>query len=118
FAEGLTRGYAVGSGVYGVDERVYAIDTSGSRPVLTVTLDRDSTWPLVDGVQKFNVQYLLGPCDPTCTSTVSLPATSAQWRLVREVFIDAQVISPQKQKDGQYASDSGQVMIKPRNLVD
>jgi hypothetical protein len=86
--------------------------------VLTVTIDEGSAWPLVDGVQKFDVQYLLGPCDPTCTSTVNLPVGSAQWRLVREVFIDAQVISPQKQKDGQYASDSGQVMVKPRNLND
>lgn len=118
FAGGLTRSYAIASGVYGVEERIYAIDASGSRPVLTVTIDGGSAWPLVDGVQKFNVQYLLGPCDPTCASTVNLPANTGQWRQVREVFIDAQVISPQKQKDGQYASDSGQVTVQPRNLTD
>jgi prepilin-type N-terminal cleavage/methylation domain-containing protein len=118
FAGGLTRNYAVASGVYGVEERVYAIDASGSRPVLTVAIDGGSAWPLVDGVQKFDVQYLLGPCAPTCASTVNLPASAAQWSQVREVFIDAQVISPQKQKDGQYAYDSGQVTVKPRNLTD
>jgi prepilin-type N-terminal cleavage/methylation domain-containing protein len=117
-AEGVERNYPAGSGIYGVEERIYAIDTSGARPMMTVAVDGGAAWPLVEGVERFNVQYLLGPCEPDCADVVDLPADTTEWRLVREVFIETEVIAPHAQRDGQYASESGQITVKPRNLID
>lgn len=114
---GLSRNYPLNSGIYGVDERVYAIDTSSGRPVLTMSIDGGEPFPLVEGVDVFNVQYLLAPCNPDCADTVDLPENNTEWRLVREVLIDATVRSRKKRRDGQYDSESGQVIVKPRNLL-
>ncbi|MGE0684196.1 MAG: PilW family protein [Candidatus Binatia bacterium] len=114
---GLTRDYPQNSGVYGVDERNYDIDTSSGRPILTMSIDGGTPFPLVEGVDVFNVQYLLAPCDPNCADTVNLPTDSAEWRLVREVLIDATVSTRKKRRDGYADSESGQVLVKPRNLL-
>jgi prepilin-type N-terminal cleavage/methylation domain-containing protein len=114
---GLTRNYVASSGVYGVDERIYEVDASDDPPVLTVAIDGGDPQPLVNGVEAFDVQYLLGPCDPDCESTVSLPSNDAEWRLVRELAIDATVRAHEENKDGVFPQESGQITVKPRNLI-
>jgi Tfp pilus assembly protein PilW len=110
--------YPAGSGVYAVDERTYAVDTSGARPMLTVSIDGGSPYPLVDGVEKFNVQYLLGPCDGSgCADTVDEPADSDQWELVQELVLSATVRSSKEDRDGEYSWESGEITVKPRNLL-
>ncbi|MGE0823619.1 MAG: type II secretion system protein J [Candidatus Binatia bacterium] len=126
FTGGLNPSYE-GAGVYPVDERTYAIDTSDSdHPVLTVSIDGGAPQVLVVGVTVFNVRYVLGPCNPACSGgTVDLPAGGGEWRLVRDVEIKAEVKSYHKDKNGDYqyartglAGESGEyVSMKPRNLL-
>src|SRR5262245_38979424 len=51
--------FPVNTGIYAIDERVYQVETINGRPVLTVSIDGSDSYPLVDGVEKFNVQYYL-----------------------------------------------------------
>jgi hypothetical protein len=114
--EGLHSDHPLGSGVYGVDARAYTIDTAtDNAPVLTVAIDGGSPQPLVDGVEKFNVQYRLEPCPPC--HAVNEPADDTEWRLVREVSLAASVRSRKADKEGEFAHESGEVTIKPRNLL-
>ena len=82
--EGLRGDHPLGTGVYGVDVRTYTIDAVNyASPVLTVAIDGGSPQPLVDGVEKSDVQYRLAPCPPC--HAVDEPADDTQWRQVREV---------------------------------
>lgn len=114
---GLIRNYPRDSGIYGVDERDYEIEETNDRPILTMAIDGGEPFPLVEGVEKFNVQYLLAPCNPDCANTVDLPTDSAQWRLVREVLIDATVSTRKSRRDGRVDQESGQITVKPRNFL-
>jgi Tfp pilus assembly protein PilW len=110
--------FPAGTGVYAVDERTYEIDTSGERPMLTVAIDGGSPYPLVDGVEEFNVQYLLAPCTESgCAENVDEPADSDEWELVRVISIAATVRSSKQDRDGEYAREHGQIEVKPRNLL-
>ncbi len=122
----LNAAYGVGVGVYALEERTYAVDTSTyERPVLTVAINGGMPQPLVDGVEEFNVRYLLAPCDPDCAATVDLPADTAQWLLVSEVEIKATVRSRHPNRDGEvvYArtgeegTESEYMIVKPRNFL-
>jgi prepilin-type N-terminal cleavage/methylation domain-containing protein len=107
-----------GTGVYAVDERIYTVDTSGESPMLTVSIDGGSAYPLVGGVEKFGVQYLLGPCDGSgCADTVDEPADSDEWELVRELVISATVRSSKEDREEEYSRESGEIIVKPRNLL-
>ena len=122
----VNAAYAAGTGVFALEERTYAIDTSTyGRPVLTVTTNGGTPQPLVDGVEEFNVRYLLAPCDPDCADTVDLPADTAQWLLVSEVEIKATVRSRYPNREGEvvYArtgeagTESEYIIVKPRNFL-
>lgn len=113
---GLAVVHPVGSGIYAVDERRYAIGTINGRQALTVEIDQDGVvQPLVDGVEELNVQYFLEPCPPC--DLVDQPANDTEWRQVREVSIAATVRSHKENQDGEFAYESGQVNVKPRNLL-
>jgi prepilin-type N-terminal cleavage/methylation domain-containing protein len=116
---GLIGDHPVGTGIYGIDERVYTIDASNpDRPMLTVSIDGQSPRPLVEGVEEFNVQYLLAPCDASgCATVTDEPASDDEWRQVREVAISATVRSRKKDKRGQFLRESGYIHVKPRNLI-
>jgi len=118
--------YAVGTGVFALEERTYAVDAeSYGRPVLTVSIDAGEPQPLVDGVEEFDVQYHLGPCNPECESTVALPESAAEWLLVTEIGIKATVRSRHVDRSGElvYATtgeeggESEYLNIKPRNFL-
>lgn len=113
-----TGDFPAGTGVYAIDERSYAVDTSGESPMLTVAIDGGSAYPLVNGVEKFSVQYLLGPCDGSgCTDTVDEPANADEWELVQEIVLSATVRSSKEDREGEHLSESGDITIKPRNLL-
>jgi len=110
--------FPAGTGIYAIDERTYAVDNSGDSPMLTVSIDGGSPYPLVDGVEKFNVQYLLGPCDESgCADTVNEPADSDEWELVQELALSATVQSAKANRDGEHSQESGELIVKPRNLL-
>lgn len=114
--EGLHSDHPPGAGVYGVDVRTYTVDAINyDHPVLTVAIDAGSPQPLVDGVEKFDVQYRLVPCPPC--HPVDEPADDTEWRQVREVSLAATVRSRKADKEGEFARESGEVTVKPRNLL-
>lgn len=118
---GTTQAYPVGSSVYGAESQTYAIDTSGSVPLLTVTPSIGAPQPAVSGIDRLNIQYVLdrnctpGPCD-----VVDLPANDSEWALVRTVRLDMTARSSRRispaDPDGYYRL--GQVIeVKPRNFL-
>ena len=118
-ATGLTVSQPVNAGIYALDERTYEIGTLNSRSVLTVTMDGGTAQPLVDGVEEFKVFYHSAPCTLSggCAVSEDVPVDGAAWRQVRQIGIEAKVSSRKKNRDGQSTYKSGDVLIKPRNLL-
>ncbi|MCS6926143.1 MAG: PilW family protein [Candidatus Binatia bacterium] len=116
---GLIGDHPVGTGIYAVDERTYEVDISNpARPVLMVRIDGGAPQPLVEGVEQFDVRYLLAPCDASgCATTTDEPADDDEWRQVREVAITATVRSHKQDRQGRFLRESGYVHVKPRNLI-
>ncbi len=114
----LSQAYVDTSGVYSIDERTYTIDKSNpSQPVLTRQVNDGEAIPFAYGVTSLNVQYeLLRNCDGTC-DVVNLPANDGEWQLVNQVLLSVTVRSAAVGHDGQYYYRSGQVGVKPRNLL-
>jgi hypothetical protein len=111
----LDRRYPVGAGVFGVEERTYEVDTSSGSPILTLAIDGREPQPLVDGVERFDVRYLLAPCPPC--AAVNEPASETEWYLVREVRVDVGILSRVPRRDGTPVRLSGATTIRPRNLL-
>ena len=122
---GNGEAYPLGTGVYPIDERIYATTIEDGRPVLTLAINGGSDEPFIEGVDTFDVRYGLAPCDPTCATEVELPADPAEWRLVREIRIKARVKSRKPDRSGNYTyehtgaeGERGEyVSIKPRNFL-
>ncbi len=112
----LGEDYVAGGGVYAIEERSYAVEMMGDVPVLTVAIDGEESQPLVAGVEEFDLRYRLDPCPP-CTE-VDEPATSAEWRSVKEVELRVTTRSATvKPRDGEYVRIGGTTSIHPRNLL-
>jgi hypothetical protein len=112
----LAQDHPAGTGIYAVDERVYAIDPSSyEAPTLTLSMDGGAFEPFVDGVEEFDVQFLLAPCPPC--DPVDLPQDATEWRNVRELLITATVRSRKPGQDGNFLYASGDFRVKPRNLL-
>ncbi|MGE0823613.1 MAG: PilW family protein [Candidatus Binatia bacterium] len=117
-----------GAGVYAIEERTFSV--SGS--TLTLSIDGGGAYPLVDGVEVFDVLYYLKPCTLdtdgvlNCTAVISTPpAGDAQWNQIAAIGLKATVRSHKADKQGniRYAT-TGQtgtageyVTIKPRNFL-
>lgn len=112
--------FPAGTGVYAVDERIYHIETIDGRPVLVVTMDGGAPYPLIDGVEKFNVQYWLesdttpDTLDPT---PQNIPEDSTDWRRVRMLTITGKVEARKLSLDGMAVEEEGRIDVKPRNLL-
>jgi hypothetical protein len=116
--EPLAGTHPTGSGIYAVDERVYELGTVSGRQALTVALDGSSAYPLIDGVEAFNLEYHLGPCNPAgCASIVDLPADAAEWRLVRMIAVSATVKSHKEDQNGQFVYEAGEISVRTRNFL-
>lgn len=113
---GLDANYPSGGGVYAIEERVYKIENAGALPILTVSVDGEEAQPLVAGVEAFDVRYRLEPCPP-CTP-VDEPASSSEWRSVREVEmrVVARSTVPKPQGGGFFRME-GTTAVRPRNLL-
>ena len=114
---GLQNAYIVNSYIYGIDERVYKIDSTTYAPVtaITVAVNGASPVPFAYGVQSVNVQYQLASNCPPC-DVVDLPS-AAQWPLVNQLFVTVTMKSVNKLSNGQYYTATGTIGAKPRNLL-
>jgi len=113
----LSAGYPIGSGVYAVDERQYGIDTTNAAlPVLTVALNGNAPMQFASGIESVNVQYELQRNCPPC-DVVDLPQTDNEWAMVKQLFVNITARSRVPGWGGQYIRLSGQIGVKPRNLV-
>ncbi len=120
--------YAVGSTVYGAESQTFAVDASGSVPVLTVAVGTGAPQPLVPGLERLDVRYVLNRVyDPsTCVESadglcvVEVPTTEAEWRLVRvlRVAVTARSLKPVRVADPDgFVRLTAQLEIKPRNFL-
>jgi prepilin-type N-terminal cleavage/methylation domain-containing protein len=107
------------SGIYAIDERVYQVETIDGRSVLTVSIDGSDSYPIVDGVKKFNVQYYLeSNSDPNALDPAKdLPEDDTEWRRVRKLTITGDVEARNHNQDGTTAHEEGDIDVKPRNLL-
>lgn len=105
------------STVYAIDERTYKVLPGPlGHSALQVSIDNGAFQPLVDGVTKFRVQYLEGPCTPTC-SVLDFPLSSGDWYKVAEIALTTTVTGHKDNtRTGQPVTEAGQITIKPRNL--
>ncbi len=118
---GTTQAYPTGSSVYGAGAQSYAIDASGSVPIMTVASSTGPAQPIVSGIEYLNIQYVLdrnctpGPCD-----VVDLPANDSEWAIVRAIRLEVRARStrpvPGADPDGFFRVGQN-VDIKPRNFL-
>lgn len=112
-----SQDYPIGSGVYAVDERTYALDMSNpSLPVLVITANSGTPMPFAFGIEGLSVQYKLARNCPAC-DLVDLPAGDSEWLLVNEILVSVTARSRVPDRDGQYFRRTGQIAVKPRNLL-
>lgn len=121
--------YPVTSGVYALDERRYAVDTTDtSRPVLTVAVNGAQAVPFVYGIENLQIQYQLERnCDtapssssttwpPTGCDVVDLPS-STDYALVNQIYLTLTARSRTVGINGQYYRITRTAAAKPRNLL-
>jgi prepilin-type N-terminal cleavage/methylation domain-containing protein len=114
----LSQDYLAGSGVYAVDERAYAIDTTNpSLPVLTLAINGATPIPFSYGIENMQVQYQLARNCATSCDVVDLPADDSEFALVNQIFFTLSARSRTTQRNGQYFRISRTVSAKPRNLL-
>lgn len=126
----LTQAYPATGGVYGFEERTYAIDTANfGTPTLTLDIDRQAATagvpanPVAAGISALNIQYRLTTnCPPSgagCTMS-NLPANNATWLLVNQVVVSMTAQSLRTLATGPPGglfTESATVSIQPRNIV-
>ncbi|HVN84735.1 MAG TPA: prepilin-type N-terminal cleavage/methylation domain-containing protein [Candidatus Binatia bacterium] len=123
--------YPAASGIYALDERRYAIDTSNSAlPVLTLAANGGTAAPFVFGIENMVIQYQLDRnCDKpavaisgapeipaTGCDVVTLPA-STEFALVNSIYVTITARSRATNSRGQYFRFTRTVAAKPRNLL-
>jgi prepilin-type N-terminal cleavage/methylation domain-containing protein len=111
------RDYPVGSGVFAVDERTYALDESDpALPQLTMDVNRSGAVPFAVGISRFDVRYVLERNCPPC-DVVDLPADAAEWWLVNQVNVTVTARTVNPVLAGDSYTETRTVQGKPRNLL-
>lgn len=128
----IANAYPRDSTVYGAEEYRYTVDSSEAIPTLVVSTAVDpSPVPLVVGIERFDVRYVLDAAYDAnaCTASedsggrplcvVEVP-TDEQWGIVRMVWIDLRVRS--RRPVGGVGGDGfyrvGELLrVRPRNLI-
>jgi len=112
--------YPIGSGIYAIDERTYAVDTTSvpGVPELTIAINRGPSEAFAAGVQDLQIRYTLNRnCPPCDVVDAPAPNDTATWRLVNSVDLTATV-----QTIGTVRAEDAVTMVqtasaKPRNLL-
>lgn len=116
----LSQSYLLGSGVYAVDERQYAVDSSvPAQPVLTIAANGGSATPFAAGIENLTVKYQLARnCDSASgCDVVDIPANDAEFAIVNQLYITLTARSRTTLTNGQYYRITKTVSAKPRNLL-
>jgi prepilin-type N-terminal cleavage/methylation domain-containing protein len=119
---GLSKAYPINSGVFGVQQRAYAIGASvAGTPWLTVSIDGATAQPIALWVNTLDVSYRLrrncgANSNATC-DTIALPTTQAEWKLVTDVVVTMTARAPSAARPGQFYTLSETIRVKPRNLL-
>lgn len=117
FEAPMSQAYPLGSGVYSLDERIYALDkTNPALPLLTLTVNRGPAEAFAVGVQDLQVKYVLDRNCPTCDQ-VNMPVDTAEWRLVNSVLLTEQVETVGGGGPYDQVTVVASSMGKPRNLL-
>jgi prepilin-type N-terminal cleavage/methylation domain-containing protein len=129
-ATALTQNYPATGGVYGFEERTYAIDTANyGAPTLTLDVDRQAATagvpatPIAAGINSLNIRYRLTTnCPPggLACSMSDLPANNATWLLVNQVEVTMNAQSLKTLATGPPGgrfTETATVTIQPRNIV-
>jgi hypothetical protein len=112
----LAVDYPPTSGVYGLDERRFSVDTTADPPVLKVQLNDEAPMPFAVGIARLELQYELHRNCPSC-DIVDLPASNAEWSIVNQIVLTVSARSARTMEDGTYYTKSLTVRVKPRNLL-
>ncbi len=117
----LSIDYPPTSGVYGIDQRRFFIETFERKgemvPRLMIQLGSSAPTSFAVGIEKLDVQYeLRANCNPDC-DVVNLPADNAEWQTVEQVLVNLTARSEAPGPDGEYFRRSIQVGVKPRNIL-
>jgi prepilin-type N-terminal cleavage/methylation domain-containing protein len=105
------------SGVYALDERVYALDKSNpANPVLTLTVNRTAPQAFAAGVSDLQIRYTLNQNCPPC-DTVNVPPDTATWWLVNDVVLTATVQTVGSVRPEDSVTIVETTRAKPRNLL-
>ena len=112
--------YPIGSGIYAIDERTYAVDATSvpAVPQLTLSINRGAPEAFAAGVQDVQIRYVLNRNCPPCDVVDAPPAVdTATWRLVNSVNLAATV-----RTIGTVRAEDDVTMVqtssaKPRNLL-
>ena len=115
-----TIAYPIGSGIYAIDERTYAIDAVSvpGIPVLTLTINRGAPEAFSAGLQDLQIRYVLNRACPPCDIVdAPLAADTATWRLVNSVLLSGTVktIGTVRAEDAVTMTQTSSA--KPRNLL-
>jgi hypothetical protein len=104
---------AASSSVYAMQEHVYRVNATVDPrgPVLTTQRDRGAEEVFADGITALDVQYR-----KIDDSVVDLPASDAEWRLVKEVVLWVAGRSLTPLPGGGFHQETASFTVKPRNL--
>jgi hypothetical protein len=118
----LSRDYPATSGIYGIDERRFFIETfsspRGPMPELKLQVGSNpaDAQSFAVGIEKLNVQYQLRRNCPPC-DVVNLPANNDEWSIVEQVLLNVTARSELPDEGGDYYRRTVTVGVKPRNLL-
>ena len=118
----LSRDYPATSGIYGIDERRFFIETfsspRGPMPELKLQVGSNpaDAQSFAVGIEKLNVQYQLRRNCPPC-DVVNLPANNDEWSIVEQVLLNVTARSELPDPEGDYYRRTVTVGVKPRNLL-
>jgi Tfp pilus assembly protein PilW len=112
----LAQSYPSGGGVYALEERTYAVDTTTyEQPVLMRSVNRQAPQPLARGIESLRIRYRLDQNCPSCT-VVDLPSDDRTWTRVNEIVMSATAVSRQSLSTGERLRESATVTVEPLNL--
>jgi hypothetical protein len=118
----LSRDYPETSGVYGIDERRFFIQTfsspRGPQPELQLQIGDNpaDAQSFAVGIETLNVQYQLRRNCPPC-DVVDLPVDNDEWSIVEQVLLNVTARSELADEQGDYYRRTMTVGVKPRNLL-
>jgi hypothetical protein len=111
--------YPQGSGLYAIDERAYAVDTTiPGQPRLMLTVDRGDPQVFAVGINDLQARYVLNrDCDPCDVVDAPAATDTATWRLVNDVLLTATVETVGTVRPEDEATITQTSRAKPRNLL-